>query len=307
MNSGVPRNVDVMTWFGFLLRECARPYQSAKHADKRIETLLFVNGQSAKYVAEHKTSQHYFANGDMIYSDKIAKFVIECEEKSERRVTARLRAIYTDVFIDEFQDLAGWDLDVVKMLLQSGLRITLVGDPRQHIYSTNASSKNKQFLGIKLVDLVKKWKEECLWQEVPMSGTWRCNQAICNFTNALWPDMEPMKSLATDVTEHDGVFLVATALTGQYISRFSPQVLRYNNNAEPYGCSALNFGVAKGLQFNRVLIVPTAPIEKFLKTGQLRHVEKSKDKLHVAITRARHSVGFVYDGPSEIVGSRWVE
>ena len=52
LNSGVPKHVDVMTWFGFLLRECARPYQRAKYAEKRIESLLFVNDQSARYVEE---------------------------------------------------------------------------------------------------------------------------------------------------------------------------------------------------------------------------------------------------------------
>ena len=91
LNSGVPKHVDVVTWFGFLLRECARPYQRSKYAEKRIESLLFVNGQSAKYIKETDTKRHYFANGELIYSDKIAKFVVECENRSSQRVTARLR------------------------------------------------------------------------------------------------------------------------------------------------------------------------------------------------------------------------
>src|SRR5262245_3931725 len=48
LNSGVPKHVHVMTWYEFLLRECARPYQRAKYAQKRIESLFFVNQQSAK-------------------------------------------------------------------------------------------------------------------------------------------------------------------------------------------------------------------------------------------------------------------
>jgi DNA helicase-2/ATP-dependent DNA helicase PcrA len=47
INSGVPRHVDVLTWFGFLLRECARPYQRSKYSERRIESLAFVNQQSA--------------------------------------------------------------------------------------------------------------------------------------------------------------------------------------------------------------------------------------------------------------------
>ncbi|MCC6508082.1 MAG: UvrD-helicase domain-containing protein [Pirellulaceae bacterium] len=305
LNSGIPKHVEVMTWFGFLLRECARPYQRAKYTAKRVESLLFVNQQSARYVAETDTARHYFANGELIYSDKIAKFVCECENKSSQSVTARLGQIYTDVYIDEFQDLAGWDLEVIELLLQSGIRVTLVGDPRQHIYSTNPSQKNKQYLGIKAVNLVQKWRQRGLCTIESMSGTYRCNQTICNFANALWPGMDIMTPLRNDTTDHDGVFVVAENVAEEYIQRFSPQVLRHDKRAKSYGCEALNFGLAKGLQFERVLIVPTAPIKKYLNSGALDHVEQSRDKLHVAVTRAQHSVAFVYDSSSQIVPTRW--
>jgi DNA helicase-2/ATP-dependent DNA helicase PcrA len=305
LNSGVPNHVDVVTWFGFLLRQCARPYQRCKYAEKRIESFQFVDGQSARYIAETDTRRHYFANGDLIYSDKIARFVVECEERSHQSVTARLRQIYTDIFIDEFQDLAGWDWELIKMFLRSGIRTTLVGDPRQHIYSTNPSQKNKQYLGINVVKLVKIWERSGLCKiESAMNGTYRCNQAICNFVNGLWPEVAAMKSLRDDATEHDGVFSVAENAVEEYVERFSPQVLRYNKKAKSYGYDALNFGSAKGLQFGRVLIVPTEPIKNYLETGDLRHLT-SKDRLHVAVTRARHSVAFVFDGHSPVVPARF--
>ena len=305
LNSGVPKHVDVMTWFAFLLRECARPYQRSKYSEKRIESILFVNQQSANYVKETDTKRHYFANGELIYSDKIAKFVVGCEEKSAKAVIARLKQIYTDVFIDEFQDLAGWDLEVIRMLLQSGIRITLVGDPRQHIYSTNPSQKNKQYLGVKVVDLVKRWEKDGLCSLEHMDGTYRCNGPVCEFTNALWPGMDPMGPLQNDTTGHDGVFLVAENVAKEYVERFEPQILRYNRLADTYGYAALNFGLAKGLQFQRVLIVPTEPIKKYLESGTLSHVEKSRDRLHVAVTRARHSVAFVFNDYSPLVPNRW--
>ncbi len=305
LNSGVPIHVDVMTWFGFLLRECARPYQRSKYTDKRIESLLFVNCKSARYSAETDTSRHYFANGELIYSDKIAKFVVGCEKKSQRSVTARLCQIYTDIFIDEFQDLAGWDLDVISMLLHSGVRITLVGDPRQHIYSTNPSAKNKRYCGVNVVKLVEKWVQVGLCTSEPMSGTYRCNQAICDFANGLWPRMDAMVPLMNNTTDHTGVFLVPEKAVEEYVRRFNPQVLRYDKRAKSYDCEALNFGIAKGLQFDRVLIVSTEPIKKYLKTGDLKHLKTSKEKLHVAVTRARHSVAFVFDGKSPIVPARF--
>lgn len=304
-NSGIPKHVDIMTWFGFLLRECARPYQRSKYAEKRIESLLFVNQQSAQYVEESDTRRHYFANGELIYSDKIAKFVIECEKHSSKAVTARLGQMYTDVFIDEFQDLAGWDLEVIKMLLQSSIRVTLVGDPKQHIYSTSPSQKNKQYLGIKVVKLAQKWEMNRLCSIEHMSATYRCGTAVCEFSNALWPGMDKMVSLRNSTTDHDGVFLVAEDAVADYIHYYRPQVLRYDKNGKTYGCEAVNFGLAKGLQFDRVLIVPTEPIKKYLKTGTLDHVKKARERLHVAVTRARHSVAFVFDHHSPVVPNRW--
>lgn len=159
-NSGTPKHVEVMTWFEFLLRECARPYQRSKYAEKRIKSLRFVNQKSAQGVREADTRRHYFADGELIYSDKIAQFVVHCERNSCKAVTARLAQIYTDIFVDEFQDLAGWDLDVIEILLRSSIRITVVGDPRQHIYSTNPSPKNRRHLGPGLVSLVKAWEKK---------------------------------------------------------------------------------------------------------------------------------------------------
>ena len=265
-----------------------------------------MNQQSARGIAETKTRCHYFANGELIYSDKIAKFVVECEEKSHQSVTARLRQIYTDIFIDEFQDLAGWDLELIEMLLKSGIRITLVGDPRQHIYSTNPSSKNKQYLGIDVVKLAQRWERGGLCRIEPaMSGTYRCNQAICDFANGLWPGMDAMETLRNDTHDQAGVFLVPENAVEKYIQHLNPQVLRHNKRAKSYGCDALNFGIAKGLQFERVLIVPTVPIKRYLQTGDLKHLETSKDKLHVAVTRARHSVAFVLNGQSPIVAAHF--
>ena len=305
LNSGIPQHVDVMTWFEFLLRECARPYQRSKYTMKRIESLLFVNQRSAPYEQETNTGHYYFANGELIYSDKISRFVAECEKNSSKAVTARLRQMYSEVFIDEFQDLAGWDLEVIEMLLQSDIRVTLVGDPRQHVYSTNPSQKNKQYLGIKLVERVKTWEKNGLCSLEHMSATYRCNSAICEFSNALWPAMVPMTSLRQCSTGHDGVFLVGENVLAEYMQSYMPQMLRYDNRAKTYGYEAVNFGLVKGLEFYRVLIVPTVPIRKYLQTGALGHVEPTREKLHVAVTRAFDSVAFVFNDYSPLVPNRW--
>jgi len=113
-----------------------------------------------------------------------------------------------------------------------------------------------------------------------------------------------MVPLQENLTGHDGVFLVAENRVNEYMRRFNPQVLRYDKRAKSVGNEGLNFGTAKGLQFNRVLIVPTGPIKKYLETGDAATLT-SKEKLYVAVTRARHSVAFVFDGKATIDSSRF--
>ncbi len=302
---GIPKCVDVVTWFSFLLRECTRPYQRSIYQKRRVKTIHFVKGRSPYWEKHSDTEKYYFKDVDEIYSDKISRFVIDCETKSEKLVTKRLADIYDEIFIDEFQDLAGWDLDLLEVFLKAGIRMVIVGDPRQCTYTTNKAAKNSQYQGIGILKLIRKWKKNNLCQIKNHAISHRCNQKICDFADMLWPNMKKTKSLNNTATEHDGVFVVSNNNVIEYVKRFSPALLRYNINTKTYGYSALNFGNAKGLEFNRVLIIPHGPIKKYLKSGNVNHVKGSLSKFYVAVTRAKHSVAFLYDGECSVSCTEW--
>lgn len=57
----------------------------------------------------------------------------------------------------------------------------------------------------------------------------------------------------------------------------------------------MNFGESKGLSFDRVLIYPTQPFCNWLFNIHSELAPTSRSKFYVAITRARFSVGIVYD------------
>lgn len=292
---GIPKNVDLMTWFSFLLRECTRPYQRSVYSDRRVKTIHFPKGRSAPYVAHKDTRKFYFRNGEEIYSDKISRFIIDCESESEGLVTKRLADIYDEVFIDEFQDLSGWDFDLLEVFLKARIRMLMVGDPRQCTYTTNNSAKNSQCCGMGIVEKGREWEASNLCVMENSSRSYRCNQLICDFADMLWPNMGQTMSHNQVTTEHDGVFTVSKDAVHEYVETYSPMVLRYNRLANTYGYHALNFGAAKGLEFNRVLIIPHGPIKKYLQTTNVKDVSKSLEAFYVAITRAKHSVAFVYD------------
>jgi len=59
----------------------------------------------------------------------------------------RLSQRFDHIFVDEVQDMAGYDLDVLELMLKAGIQMTLVGDHRQATFRTNQASKHKAFVG----------------------------------------------------------------------------------------------------------------------------------------------------------------
>jgi DNA helicase-2/ATP-dependent DNA helicase PcrA len=291
----IPPHLEVMTWFSFLLRDLARPYRSVMH-DRRIDGLKWEEGRSVPYIPETNISAHYFAGGRLIYSDKISKFICECDRRTNGAPMRRLAQRFDHIFVDEIQDMAGYDLDVIELILKAGIKLTLVGDHRQATLKTNQGKKNAAFGGIKIIEKFKAWNEAGLATLSYQQHTHRCHQHIADLGDRFFPDEPATTSLNGVVTGQDGVFIVATAKVNAYVAAFAPQVLRFDKKTVCRDLQAMNFGESKGLTFDRVMIFPHGLAQKWLSTGQISHVEKSVARMYVGATRARHSLAFVYDG-----------
>jgi superfamily I DNA/RNA helicase len=303
VNQCIPPNIIVQTWFSFLLQHGVRPFQGG-FFEKEITGLILVNNQSGlKYYfkgkpiyfsEENEFERHYFTKDTKIYSDKISKFVFRCNSNSAGAVIERLCKIYSHIFIDEVQDLAGYDLELLKLLFKASSNTLLVGDPRQGTYSTNSSAKNKQF---KKAAIINFFEEDSLGIETDttsLTTNYRCNELICNLSNKLFTDLPPTTSGNNVITTHDGVFLVRETDIDEYLKTYSPVQLRENVKTEVNANNrVMNFGESKGLSFDRVLIYPTNPILKWLADNESELAPTSRSKLYVALTRARHSVAII--------------
>jgi DNA helicase II / ATP-dependent DNA helicase PcrA len=196
-------------------------------------------------------------------------------------------------------------LAVIEMLLKSGIPLTIVGDPRQCTYSTNNSSKNSRYRDFQILEKVFEWEAAGLCRVETHAHSHRCNQQICDFVNELWPNLEPTRSLSNATTGHDGLFLVSPRAADAYVQAFDPTILKYDRRTDTHGYPALNFGSSKGLTFDRVLIFPHGPIRNYLKSADVDDVRGSLCKFYVAVTRARHSVAFVYDDECNVGCTPW--
>ncbi|MFH0989858.1 MAG: UvrD-helicase domain-containing protein [bacterium] len=308
----IPANVTIQTWFSFLLKHGVRPFQSIMDDSLHHEKIGFyltekqsgfryntTNGKPV-YWGEKDFMKFYFTRDFRIYSDKISKFIIDCNKKSNGAVINRVSRVFSHIFVDEVQDLAGWELELLKLLFTSRSTVLLVGDPRQVTYLTHHSPKYDKYREGMIKDFVRtecnKREQICEIDEQSLLYSHRNNEFICDFSSALFPEHAPSKpcdcrECRSYNFDHQGIFAVKPADAGSYFEKYHPQILRYNKSQFP----DLNFGMSKGLGFDSVLIYPTEKIGKYLTTGDLKSIETVRAKFYVAITRARQSVGIVCD------------
>ena len=296
INGAIPKNITIQTWFSMLLQHGVKPYQNYL-TDKKINGMILVNQQSSQYISEINVDKHYFSKEYKIYSDKLSKFVFKCNEKSNGMVFDRLSRVYDYIFIDEVQDLAGYDLELIKLLFKTNSNTTLVGDPRQVTYLTHNEKKFGKYQDGRIKEFIQ---NECKRitveiDEESLNCSYRNNDLICQFSSTLFPDYIVPISKQNDEIEHKGIFFIKESDVDVYLAQYQPLQLRVDRRKQVNtNFAVMNFGESKGLGFDRVLIYPTKPILDFiLKNKNLDGT--SRAKFYVAITRARYSVGIVYN------------
>lgn len=289
MVGAVPSNITIMGWFSFLISQCAKPYQRAKTGEPFAIQGLNFKGERPRNT--RKSDLGYFLDkSNALYRNAVSDFVCELNECTDGAVVARLEKVYRHIFVDEVQDLVGYDLDVLDLLLASTACLTLVGDPRQHTYSTNRLMRNHKYQGQGLMNWFSERGHVCTLET--RNCNYRCNQFICDFADSIYPDLPATNSFNNQMTGHDGIFEVPASEVRDYWLRYRPVVLRHNKTVNTAGLTAMNIGKAKGSTFDRVLIFPTQPMLRFLRTRDASGL-RAPESLYVAVTRARFSVAFV--------------
>lgn len=289
----IPERIFVQTWFSFLISHGVKPYQGSLFAFD-VRGMFLVNGQSALYSKESDISKHYFTDSKKIYSDKLAKLAIKCNQASNGKVFDRISRCFKQIYVDEIQDLAGYDLEVLDCLFKSNADVLLVGDPRQATYATHNSRKNKKYVKSEIVNFFEDNKLDIETDTTSLTINHRCFGSICNLSNKLYPALPQATSGNNKFTGHDGVFALSVEHVSEYLSKFNPIQLR-DSVKTPVSddFEVLNFGKSKGLTRDRVVIYPSAPMVDWLKNNDAELTQAARAKLYVALTRARHSVAIV--------------
>lgn len=310
-----PKNIVVKGWYTFLLEDLIRPYQATIFA-KRIDAINFNSHNphlrggrtipgTAEKIGQQFNPRHFLtACNTKAHTEFLSKLATRVCVVNDRKPIERLESIYQQIFIDEVQDLAGWDFDVLKALVRMNTPITCVGDFRQTIYSTTSNPKQPSSNQQKLNAFTK-----LRFEIENMAISRRCIQAICDFADTIHhgDDYVPTQSLVENTPlefqAHQGVFIVPRSRLREYLNTYSPVILRNSvvsaRELNDIPVKKVNFGVSKGLGFDRTLIIPTPNILRFLCGNQNAFdnggTDKAKNNFYVACTRSRYSLAFLVE------------
>lgn len=296
---------EVEGWYAFLLHHVVRPYLPLAFPEQRLNGFIFDAGEArAKIRYKKKTDpQRYFTANGLVYKDHLEELAAQIMLKANGLVENRLSQIYDEILIDEAQDISRSGLDVIAQLLkQENVRCLIVGDSRQSLLDSSLSStRNKGADRQNLVHWYRTFEKQGRLQIDEITETYRFNQAIAEFSDTIFPEsleFAPTVSLMHEHTSHNGVFLVAKQDLESYYTAFEPTVLRHSKVSwkDQAALHPINFGVAKGRTYERVMILATKAIQDFCLKNQ--HLEgKSACSFYVAVTRAKYSVAIVVNQP----------
>jgi DNA helicase-2/ATP-dependent DNA helicase PcrA len=295
--AGTHSDILVRGWFTFLLRDFARPFLPFKFPRKRVRGFNF-DGRPHRMATGMK---RFLDSGGAVYACELGRLAHELVEASNGALVHRLECIYDEIFIDEVQDLSGHDWEIIDVLLNSSLNVNMVGDIRQSVLSTNPrSSKNKKYAYTEAVTWFREREATGILEIIENATTWRCHGAIAAFSDSIFDaswSFPRTESKNEAITGHDGVFLVHPENLNVYIDQFRPQCLRSGaNSGKAFDLDYLNFGLAKGSAYERVIIVPTNGIIKFIQSS-IQLGPKPAANFYVAVTRAAQSVAIVIEDP----------
>ncbi len=294
-----------MGWFSFLMAHLIRPYLPRLLAGSRLRGLNF-HGEPGRYA---KGRPRFLDEDDHAFKVHLAQLALEVNAASSGAPFDRLERLYDTVYIDEVQDLNGYDLEVLMALMDSSIKLHLVGDVRQAILNTNPKDpKNRQYKGVQIKGWFDAQERAGSLTVEYQNRTWRCNQNIADFADSIFDTswgFPKTTSMNTNATGHDGVFQVAEADAAAYVQTFSPICLRYNKAiARNVDLPFINIGVAKGIDVERVLIWPTKGMLNFITDGKALDATPSCF-LYVAVTRAQASVAIAVPSPTDCGLPAW--
>lgn len=279
----IPDGIRVISYFTFLYSFCYRPFLL-----HQLKTTGILYEPNKNTFARKVNDDYYISPSRRLYSNRIALLVQEKQLLNE--VRQRLSRYYDLFIVDEVQDISGHDFNLLMEITKADINTLLVGDFFQYTYASSSDGNVNKTLH----DDFDKYKERFIKSGLTVDDTlliksYRCSPAICEYVSTkLKISIESHSTNTTEVRELEDTEIDVIMNDDSVIKLF------YQDSSK-YTASCRNWGDSKGEdRYTDVCIVlnPTS-YSKYL-TDKLHELNPmTKNKLYVAITRARGNVYFI--------------
>ncbi|MES9975043.1 MAG: DNA helicase UvrD [Candidatus Thiodiazotropha sp.] len=282
----IPTNITLITYFSFLYSFCFRPFFSYGLRDNGI--FWEIPG----VFPPKSNPAHYITESGYLYGNRVAKYVQE--HGGIPKIIARLEKYFDDFLIDEIQDFAANDFNLITTISDADIDFLLVGDYFQHTFDTSRDGQirtnlHKNGLGAYLEEFENKGFSI---DTSSLSKTHRCSPSVCDFiTDHIGIGIESHRDDNTEVT------VVEDVDTALLLFQDDDKVKLFFQDHGKYDCNSNNWGKCKGLNnYGDVCVVLNKKSSKLFRSGALGKLpESSRNKLYVACSRVNGSLYVLFE------------
>lgn len=286
----IPKNITLLTYFTFLYSFCYRPLLQLKLGTKGIS---FRAPPDYTMTLKRENPRYYYNRSGTLYHNRLAKLMDVKGAIPE--IIFRIERFYDDFFVDEVQDLAGHDFNLLLALVKAKLEMLFVGDFYQHTFDTSRDGPVNKTLHNDIFKYKKRFQKAGVTvDEETLSRSWRCGPTVCAFIkDNLQIDMQSHHNNDTEIIS------ISTQVEAQTLHEDASIVKLFYNQHYKYGCFSNNWGASKGQDnYCDVCVVLGASHWSSYQKSNLKTLKQQpKNKLYVALSRTR---GQLYLAPEKL-------
>ena len=195
------------------------------------------------------------------------------------------------MFIDEVQDFAGHDFNLLKSISQAKLGMLFVGDFYQHTFDTSRDGNTNSTLHNNYGKYVSRFEQMgMVLDEVTLKNSHRCSPTICTFIRS-----QLGIKIFSNKSDDTNIILIDTQGDADEIFWDDNIVKLFYREHYKFGCYSRNWGESKGEnQYNDVCVVLNSRTSNLFRKEELNKLSpQTRNKFYVACSRANNDLYFV--------------
>ena len=285
----LPSNIKVYSYYSFLHSFCYKPFLADALKTKGINYNVPYN----KF-AKKDNIDFYVDKNQMLYSSRISKLLIE--KNITEDINNRLEKYVDNLFIDEIQDFAGNDFNILKAIAKAKINLLFVGDFYQHTFDTSRDGVVNKNLHDNFLKYQAEFRKVGLVPDLTtLNKSYRCSPTICSYiTKEIGIAIESHKEIETNI------YIIENQEDADKLHSNSEIVKLFYREHYKYDCFSRNWGDSKGEDkyFDVCVVLNKTTLTNFKKNKLADLAPTTKNKLYVAISRTKNNL---YIMPEDLI------